>query len=147
MTFRFRTESHLDTTEAAVLHSLRADLQAMHATTAENERFSTADVRDAMTPVLELRGFTYTSKHGAFTDSTGVALTVHGGRAFTNNEVVWRLLQLAGAPAVRAVVAVVPHTYKGSACASKVEAQLEDLAKNPGVAIDIEWAAHIAYQM
>lgn len=147
MTFRFRTESDLDPGEAAFLHSLRADLQAVHATAADGERFSTTDIRDAMTPALERRGFAYTSTSSSFTGPRGVALTIHGGRAFTNNDVVWRLLQLAGSPGVRAVVAVVPRTYKGSTCASKVEAQLEELAKNPGVAIDIEWAAHIAYQM
>lgn len=147
MTFRFRTEADLDRAEAAVLRSLRADLQAVDATAPEGERFSTSDIREAMAPALEIRGFAYDSTLSSFTDPRGVALTVHGGRAFTNNDVVWRLLQLAGAPGIRAVVAVVPHTYKGSACASKIQAQLEELATNPGVAIDIEWAAHIAYQM
>lgn len=147
MAFRFRTERHLDTSEAALLHALRFELSAVRPQMISGDRLKTTEIRDAMAPSLERRGFLFSDSHGAFVNTDGVALTIHGGRAFTNNEAVWRLLQLAGRPRTRAVVAVVPQTYKGGACASKVEQQLEELARNRGVAIDLAWAAHIAYKL
>ena len=80
-------------------------------------------------------------------DSTGTAITVHGGRAYANNEVIWRLLQLAGKPKTRAVIAVVPWTYKNGACATKVDEQVRELATNTGVALDLDWAAVASYRM
>lgn len=69
------------------------------------------------------------------------ALAVYGGRAYTNNEVVWHLLNLAGREDIRSAVFVVPRTYKRSQCSDKVVGQLNDVAASRGITIDMDWVA------
>lgn len=147
MAFRFRTEAALGEPQRQALHAVRHDVASMDLVADPAGGIRTAQVREALEIPLAHRGFTFSEGHRAFVSPEGTAITIHGGRAFTNNEVVWQLLQLAGRPRTRAVIAVVPWTYKKGACATKVEQQLVDLSKNTGVAIDLDWAAHAAYRI
>lgn len=143
----FKTERHLDGVQLALLQAIRRDAASISIPSAPSRKFRTVYVRDAIAALVARRGFALSEEDGVFLDSAGTAVTVHGGRAHANNEVVWRIAQLAGNPHVRAVVAVVPWIYKGSACANKVEKQIIELSENPGVAVDLDWAAHAPYQM
>ena len=147
MAFRFRTESQLGDAQFRLLQLIRHEVSSAPVVASSEGKFRTIDVQDAIAPALVRRGFEFSTGHGAFLDDAGTAVTVHGGRAYTNNEAVWRLIQLAGRPRLRAVVTVVPWTYKNGACAAKVEEQIIELSKNPGVAIDLDWAAHASYRM
>lgn len=147
MAFRFRTEADLSDSQRQVLHAVRHDVASMGLDADPTGGIRTARIREALENPLSSRGFTFSEGHRAFVNAEGTAVTIHGGRAFTNNEVVWQLLELAGRPRTRGVIAVVPWTYKQKACATKVEQQLVDLSKNTGVALDLDWAAHAAYRM
>lgn len=145
--FRFRTESQLDDSQLRLLNVIRHEVAGLTISAPTDGKFRTVDVQTALAPGLERRGFTFIAGHNAFIDAAGTAITVHGGRAYTNNEAVWRMIQLAGRPRVRAVVSVVPWTYKNGACSTKVEEQIVEIAENPGVAIDLDWAAQAPYRM
>ncbi|MGN7246796.1 hypothetical protein ACTHQ1_03585 [Janibacter anophelis] len=147
MALRFKTEQDLGSDQMSTLFALRQEVNAVDLTALAGDRLSTKGIRDAFTRGMARRGFTYDESLGAFIDARGVAITVHAGRAYTNNEVMWRLLQLAGEPRVRALIAVAPHVYKKGSCAPKVEQQLLEISRNPGLAIDLEWAAHVAYHL
>lgn len=145
--FRFRTESQLDDSQLGLLNVIRHAVAGLTIAAPTEGRFRAVDVQTALAPRLERLEFTFSAGHNAFLDATGTAISVHGGRAYTNNEAVWRMIQLAGRPRVRAVVSVVPWTYKNGACSAKVEKQILELATNPGVAIDLDWAAQVPYRM
>ncbi|WP_338538361.1 hypothetical protein N5P18_00350 [Janibacter terrae] len=146
MAFRFRTESQLDDAQLDLLQAIRHVVANATITPTTDGKFRTIDVQRSITPGLDDLGFEFHGGHGAFVNRSGAAITVHGGRAYTNNEVIWRVLQLAARPRTRVVVAVVPEIYKNGACATKVNEQIHELAMNTGVAVDLEWVAHAGYR-
>lgn len=73
------------------------------------------------------------------------ALAVYGGRAYSNNEVVWHLLKLAGRKDTRSALFVVPRTYKRSQCSDKVIDQLDIVAASHGITIEMDWVAVVPF--
>lgn len=142
---RFVTEADLNAAQARVLYSVRQSIASSMVHYEADGGVKTAVVREAITPGLERLGFSRTSTPGIYMDDEGTAVTIHGGRAHTNNEAVWRVIQLAGDPNVRSVVTAVPRVYKGGSCAPKVAEQIHELAANNGVGLDLVWVAHAPF--
>lgn len=145
MISRFLTEPDLDASQARVLYSVRQSVASAMVHYETDGGVRTAAIRDAVAPGLERLGFSSSGIAGIFVDDGGTAVTVHGGRAYTNNEAVWRIIQLAGDSNVHAVVTAVPLVYKRGSCAPKVAEQIQELAANKGVELDLDWVAHAPF--
>jgi hypothetical protein len=76
---------------------------------------------------------------------SGVAVRVEAGRAHTNNDGVIAALEAALDPRVTALVLVVPAAYKGSVTAEKVEERLRRYLSAPGIKLDVQGVAVLAY--
>lgn len=144
MLSQFATEADLDPAQANILRSIRGCVASAMLNFQPDGGVRAAAVRNAISPSLSQLGFS-TGAAGTLVDEMGTAVTVHGGRAYMNNEAVWRIIQLAGDPSIRAVITVVPRVYKGSACASKVAAQIKALSANEGVMVDLDWASYAPF--
>lgn len=75
----------------------------------------------------------------------GIAARVEGGRAHTNNDGLLAVLEGARDPSARTVLLVVPRTYKGSACADPMTGRLSRLLGGPGIDLDLDGVAVVAY--
>lgn len=75
----------------------------------------------------------------------GVAVRVEAGRAHTNNEGVVAVLEAAIDPRVSYLVLIVPEEYKGSVTAARVVERVERLFTSPGVMLDLQGVAVVAY--
>jgi hypothetical protein len=81
----------------------------------------------------------------AFHTGSAIALTVHGGRAWNNNEATVAVLKMAAARRVRTGVIVLPEFYKGTASAAKAIDFLQRLAAWDGVRLDLDGVAALVY--
>ena len=81
----------------------------------------------------------------ALDTSRGIGLRVEAGRAHTNNDGLLAVLQAARDPAVRALVLVVPMVYKNSPCANRVYGRLLELLSGPGIDLELDGVALVAY--
>lgn len=77
--------------------------------------------------------------------ASGVGVTVHVGRAWTNNEALVGVLRMAAANDVRIAAVIVPDRYKGSSAAPNVHDFLLTMSRWKGVHLDLDLIAVISY--
>jgi len=99
---------------------------------------------NALRPQLERDGYTFRDSYQALDRESRTLVSFHAGRSFTNNEVVWELVQAANDPFIREVIFVVPATYKGSSCAPKVVKQLAFISESDGIRLALDKVAVLA---
>jgi hypothetical protein len=75
----------------------------------------------------------------------GVAVSFQAGRAMTNNGALLATLDAAEAAGVRWLILAVPRQYKGTTTGARIVAQLETLARSPGIVLDLDGVGVVEY--
>ncbi|GAA4847134.1 hypothetical protein GCM10023221_27310 [Luteimicrobium xylanilyticum] len=127
-----------------VVDAITLEHKAMSATVGADGGVQVAAVYDVLRPVMDRLEFA-TSTQSTFTPSAlrglaperHVALSVHGGRAHTNNEVLLSVLAAAAHPGVDWLVSVVPERYKNGPTLTRVHDQLRELRDASGIDLDL----------
>lgn len=74
-----------------------------------------------------------------------LAVRVEAGRAWTNNDGLLAVLETAMDPDVSTLLLVVPVTYKGSACMSRIVEQVRRVLSGHGVSVDLVGVGVLGY--
>lgn len=74
-----------------------------------------------------------------------VAITIHAGRAWMNNEALLAVLGAACAPAVEWLILVVPQSYMRSAQHPHIVQQIASLAAASGVDLDLQGVSIVPF--
>lgn len=109
-------------------------------------------LREVLRPVLVKYGFTpdmdsqFAVKSLSWVARTSrIAVSVHGGRAHTNNEVLLALLAASAQRGVDWLIAVLPERYKNGPTFDNVQGQVEELSDAPGIDLDLIGVTLVAF--
>ena len=90
-------------------------------------------------------GSAQTIEVDAYHASTRAALTLHGGRAWTNHEAIMAILRMAAADDVGIALVGAPERYKGTPAAAPIFSFVERLSGWRGVRLDLEAVVVFSY--
>lgn len=139
--------------------AVQTTINALSARSADLARTASPDggvrageLREVLNPVVGELGFQPSSGDSFSRRSLSwvapqhrTAISVHGGRAFTNNEVLLAALGAAAHPEVDWLIAVLPDRYKEGPTFRNVEDQLEQLAQADGIDLGLIGVTLVAF--